>query len=177
MREEHDMIQISFAFEQIAPALIVPHLDLRRILVPEPDEVPVEPVRHTRRTNRTTEADKDLICNLRRRNWSIADIAERLGKSPGTITYWCMILGAEPRKPAPNRRRQLKAHTRNGHPVRPFTDDEDALLLSMVGEGLNYAEIGRRLDRRGHVCRKRVITVAWHNADGLSGERRTGTHG
>ena len=53
---------------------------------------------------------------------------------------------------------------RGDHIVRRFTEKEDALLLELEAQNLNYSEIARRLDRRRNSIVGRLATLARREA-------------
>lgn len=101
---------------------------------------------------------------LRRAGCSYAFIADRLGVSEGSVSWYCLKEGID----SPNTERKALPQTapgpmvvkRGNHVVRHFSPDEDARLIAMEREGLNPTEIGRRLGRRPNTIRGRLMTLA-----------------
>ncbi|ACB80013.1 response regulator receiver protein [Methylorubrum populi BJ001] len=119
--------------------------------------------RHTARTNPTSDLEKEEIVRLREEGLSKSEIARRLGKSIGTVTHWCLTLGAEPPRPT-KLSPQRYATVRGGHPVRPFAPEEDRQLLEWAAESVSYSELGRRLNRAPSSIRYRLLTLARYEA-------------
>lgn len=114
-----------------------------------------------------TDAQLDEMAQMREDDHTYKEIAEHFGVSQGAIKYQCVRLGVEPSDPD-NRSRSGKtanrpaSYLRNGVRVRSFTEAEDAKLREWDEEGLNYAEMGRRLDppRKPHSVQARMMTLA-----------------
>lgn len=68
---------------------------------------------------------------------------------PG-LTYRMSIVGVEPKKPWRKRRTKVaqnSEYVRVGRPVRPFSPEEDAQLLTLAGRKLRIADIARQMQR------------------------------
>ncbi|BBF70222.1 hypothetical protein SBA_ch1_24220 [Sphingomonas bisphenolicum] len=112
----------------------------------------------------------DEMAALRERGWSIDRIAEYFTAagtpiSASSINWQCMRVGAD----APPRLRGK--HTRPGAPyvrygftVRPWTDEDDALLVELEVAGKKMREICRRLGRANSSVRGRLLTLARRDA-------------
>lgn len=121
--------------------------------------------RNTSKTNPTTEAEKAEIARLREKGVSKSAIARKMGKSIGTVTHWCLMLGAEPPKEWMPSERPRIPFVRDGRSVVPFTDEEDVKMQEWASDGVRYVEIARRLNRARTSVRYRLLTLARH--DGL----------
>ncbi|TXN38741.1 helix-turn-helix domain-containing protein [Methylobacterium sp. WL30] len=115
---------------------------------------------------RLTDAEIERIAEMREGGATYSAIAAAIGCSESTVYWKCLAAGAEP----PNRR-QIKSKvlgplvvSRNGYPVRRYTDDEDRRLLALEAEGRSNAEIGRLTGRRPHTVKARLMTLARHEA-------------
>ena len=110
----------------------------------------------------------DRIAELREgRGYSCARIARMIGVSRSAVAWHCLINGIEsPRnkwastEPNPG----PLVVMRNGHQVRRFTPAEDALLLQLEAQGLNYSVIGRRLGRPRNSIVGHLATLARRDA-------------
>ncbi len=83
----------------------------------------------------------------------------RVGAS--TIDWHCLRLGVTSprglRQLDPANRRPMR---RGAHTVRPYTPEEDGLLLAFDRQGLSRAEMALRLDRRVNSICGRLFTLA-----------------
>jgi len=102
----------------------------------------------------------DRMAEMRERGLSYAQIAaqftsEGTAIKPVTIRWQCLRLGAFP---------PGKTHPNVGVPCsprgRPFTPEEDALLLEMDRAGYRRAEIARTLKRKHNSVVGRFYTLA-----------------
>ncbi|WP_339543485.1 hypothetical protein, partial [Pseudomonas sp. JAI120] len=55
-------------------------------------------------------------------------------------------------------------YNRGGHIVRPFSAADDALLLTLEAQGINIAEIARRISRKPNSVKGRLMTLARRDA-------------
>ena len=112
---------------------------------------------------RFSDADFDVIAEMRERGLSYQQIARKFGCSAKAISWHCLRLGADPPKPAPLRLNYHLEHPtmkRGNHVVRAFTPDEDRRLLELEADGRSITEIGRTLGRRWNSVRGRLMTLA-----------------
>ncbi len=119
---------------------------------------------------RLTDEQLDEMALLRERGWSFGRISEHfadkgLKLSPGAISWQCLRLGAD----APPKFRGTcfqhdKPYQRGKHIVRPYTPEDDRILLALEGEGLGDSEIGRRLGRKPNSVRGRLMVLARREA-------------
>lgn len=113
---------------------------------------------------KVTDEMKDTIVNYREAGRSYAFIASKLDISVGTVEYWCLELGAESPKSAsselPQTSRGPAQFTRGGHVVRRFSPKEDAKLAEWREQNTSIAECARRLGRRPHSVRGRLMAIA-----------------
>jgi DNA-directed RNA polymerase specialized sigma24 family protein len=115
----------------------------------------------TRRRKLTDEQIEDL-CRRREQGWSYRRLADQFGVTRGAVHYHTLRQGAvSPRqvcRPTPTEPHAFVAG--DGRTQRRFTQAEDALLLALEGEGLNYNEIARRCGRARTSVRIRLMTLA-----------------
>jgi IS30 family transposase len=114
---------------------------------------------NTSKSNPTSEAEKEEIVRLREAGWSKRAISEKLGKSVGTVSHWCLVLGADsPCGISASGRTQ--EFMRDGRQVRPFTADEDRQLLEWAKAGLRHGVIAKSLGRSRTSISYRLLTLA-----------------
>jgi len=118
-----------------------------------------------------TDAQIKQIVELRERGLGYRLIAEIVGVTESSVSWHCLRLGVEPPKPTPINldRRRGEPVKRGGHLVRPFTEEEDALLLTLEWAGHGPSAIARRLGRRPNSVRGRQLTLARHQARAEAG--------
>lgn len=116
----------------------------------------------TSKTNPTTDAEKAEIVRLREEGVTKSAIARRMGKSIGTITHWCLMLGAEPPEAWKPSKRPRLPFVRDGRSVVPFTNEEDVQMRAWAAEGVPYTEIAHKLQRAPTSIRYRMLTLARH---------------
>jgi hypothetical protein len=111
---------------------------------------------------RLTNTDFDRICAMREAGKSYEQIGRVIGCSAKAVSWHCLRLGAEGPK-------QTKlwdgivgpeTFSRNGHIVRRYTPDDDALLLALECQGIPINAIARRMGRRANSVRGRLMTLA-----------------
>lgn len=118
-----------------------------------------------------TDAQIDEMARLRERGWGCKRIAEHflardgVRVSAGAINWQCMKAGAD----VPVRLRgtfhtNLQAYRRGSHMVRPYSAEEDALLLQLDNQALPLSQIARRLGRKTNSVKGRMLTLARHAA-------------
>ncbi len=110
------------------------------------------------------------MCELRERGKGIHAIAEHFNKqgipvTASTIDYQCMRLGAD----APPRLRgktpsRLPSYVRKSGPVRPYSVDDDRLLLELSKAGTRHVDICKALGRSTSSVRGRLLTLARREA-------------
>lgn len=110
---------------------------------------------------RTSLETRQRITELRERNWSKASIAEQLGVSIGTVSHWCLVEGAEPKKLPPMMPRRSGPIVRAGKMIHPFTADDDALLLALSCQGFGYSLVARQLTTRDPSRPRNPATVKY----------------
>lgn len=110
------------------------------------------------------------LCNeaaeLKEGGMSDEAIARKLGMSQGAVFWHCLRLGADNPK---NARRAPTppaegSGPRGNHYVRRFTKEEDRTLLALASQGINRAEIARRMDRKPNSIRYRLLILARRDA-------------
>ena len=108
-----------------------------------------------------TQDQIDCAIQRREEGEPTAAIARSLGVKIKTLDYHLRKLGVFPPGWKPKTSRPPKPYKdRNGRTVRPFTPDEDRILMEMDLAGQGYAVIAKRLGRRTHVIRARAVTLA-----------------
>ncbi|MBL4641576.1 MAG: hypothetical protein JKX86_07115 [Verrucomicrobiales bacterium] len=117
-----------------------------------------------------SDAQIDEMCALREKGWGTRRIAEHFTNagtpiSEGSVSWQCLVNGAD----APPRLRGKSAqasapYRRNGHLVRPYSADDDALLRILDMQGCPVAVIARRLARKPNSIRGRLATLARQDA-------------
>ena len=124
---------------------------------------------------RLTDEQIERAAAMRERGLSFGQIAQRLGVSPGAVSWHCLRLGAErpnagPLRAPPNEPVVFK---RGAHEIRPFTAVEDAQLLELASKGLSRAAIGRALGRKHNSVMGRLMTLARHEVRGIVAKGRS----
>jgi hypothetical protein len=117
-----------------------------------------------------SDAQIDEMCTLREDGWTINQIARHFTDagtpiSPSAIDWQCMSFGAD----APPQKRGIctqpvEPYGRGGHVVRPFTPEEDALLVALRSQGVRVCDIMRRTGRPPNSIRARLLTLARREA-------------
>lgn len=100
-----------------------------------------------KKPKRATEQDKETIARLRDQGLSVNPTATKVGLTPSTVHYWANKLGAWPEGRVRPKPKATKPFARNGKTVRPFTSDEDELIVKMRVAGASLSAIGRAVDR------------------------------
>jgi hypothetical protein len=123
----------------------------------------------------------ERIAELRsERGWSEGRIARSLKVSTSGIYYICLSRAIDPPRPHAPKPVPIASivHRRGGRVVRKFNQAEDAALLALEAEGLNRAQIGRRLGRKPNVVKMRLMTLARREdrAEAL-GDQARASHG
>lgn len=113
-----------------------------------------------------TESHQERMTVLRERGWTYRRIGEAIGISAETVSWHCLKMGVEAPKPSQSWEgiKGPAVTLRNGFEVRRFTEDDDAALLALEGQGLTYSEIGRRLNRRRNSIMARLMILARRDA-------------
>lgn len=111
---------------------------------------------------RLTDADYERIAELRAKGHSCEWIGRKIGCSGSAVSWHCLRLGIDTPKPAPLRKDYYKRGPmkRGNFILRPYTPEDDAKLLDLEAKGLNYAELGRQLDRKPNSIRGRLMILA-----------------
>lgn len=103
----------------------------------------------------------DQMTEYREAGKSTAWIARKLGLKLNTVDYHLRRLGVFPPgwtlKSTPV---EGGSYWRNGHLVRAFTPEDDALLLSLESQGLGFTAIGKRMGRKPNTIRARLTSLA-----------------
>lgn len=120
-----------------------------------------------------TDDQLGQLVELRERGFSHRQIIEwfaarGIAVSSGLVQWHCLRLGAEKPGPPPAPY-VIRARVRGGHVVRPFTPEEDAVLLELAVTEPNRAEIARRLGRARNTVVTRLMTLARRDARGEAG--------
>lgn len=95
----------------------------------------------------------------RRKNKSFNFIGQRLGCSISTVRYQCLVAGVVPEGVTPKPSKFPMTFSRNGVLLRRFTDEEDAIVLSMLSAGSGPVEIGRALGRSSGTISNRILAL------------------
>lgn len=112
----------------------------------------------------------EKMADLRERGWSCRRIADHFTAngtpiSVGSVSWQCLRVGADA---PPQRRGKLtqptETYERNGRIVRPFTEDDDALLRVLDMQGFKISVIARRMRRGSNSIRGRLYTLARRDA-------------
>lgn len=95
------------------------------------------------------------ISDLRRRKWTLDQIAATTGKSRWTVSWICLTEHIDP--PVA------------GWPLGASSNPDDSLLRELEAEGLSYTGIGRRLNRAPTSVRGRLATLARRDERAMGG--------
>ena len=107
----------------------------------------------------------DRAVEFREAGRSAVEIAAEIGMSRGAVDYYCLKFGAAPEgKPRPAPTTAWRPAKRGKHFVRPFSPEEDNLLLEMEAEGATIGQMARALDRRHNSISGRLMTLARRDA-------------
>lgn len=112
----------------------------------------------------------ELMCQLREKGWSIEWIADHFTRqgtkvSANAINWQCMVHGADAPPHLRGKHTQAAApYSRNGHTVRPYSAEDDRLLLELARSGARRAEIAAKLGRAHSSIRGRLLTLARRDA-------------
>lgn len=111
---------------------------------------------------KTTEEQRQRMCELREQGLPMRRIAEIVGTTYETVNYHCTRLGAEPPNPRPLPEGIVgpAVMQRGDHVVRRFTPEEDEQILSLLATGAEVPFIAEILNRRPHSIRGRLNTLA-----------------
>lgn len=117
-------------------------------------------------------SDAQLIelAELREQGWTQARIARHFTDagtpiSEGIVHWWALQMGADlPPERRHAQRPPERPYQRGSVIVRPFTPEEDAILIRLEQQGVGYMDIARRLDRRRNSIVGRLMTLARRDA-------------
>lgn len=99
------------------------------------------------------------------KGWSYKRIAEAMGKSEGWVSWYCLVHAIEkPGTPARSTVKPGSVERRGDHLIRRFSEDEDARLLELEAQGLNYSRIARSVGRHRNSVLGRLATLARREA-------------
>lgn len=106
-----------------------------------------------------------VMAELREKGWSLRRIANYFAARGTTISesalgWQCLRVGADLPPKRRGRNFTPKPIVRNGHPVIPFTPEEDEKLLALEATGATHSQIARQLGRRQNSVRGRLMTLA-----------------
>lgn len=107
---------------------------------------------------------------MREEGVSLVAIAAHFTKTGTPISdralHWqCLRVGADsPPEKWSKLFQPTKQYFRNGHLVRPFTPEDDALLLALDLQGFNQSVMARRLSRKPNTIKGRLMTLARRDA-------------
>ncbi|RUN77292.1 hypothetical protein [Sphingomonas sp. TF3] len=124
----------------------------------------------SRQRRRLSDDQIDEMARLRERGWSSERIAAHFGEqgvsiSANAINWQCLRVGADaPLKFQGRCTQPTEPYNRGGHIVRPFSAADDALLLTLEAQGINIAEIARRISRKPNSVKGRLMTLARRDA-------------
>jgi IS30 family transposase len=107
----------------------------------------------------------ETIEKMRAAGRSYGQIAQRLGKSPGAVSWICLRHGIE--SPVPHGQRGMtrsRPFMRGDREVRPFSVEDDAQLLQLEACGTSTAEIARVLGRNPSAVTGRLMVLARRDA-------------
>ena len=105
-----------------------------------------------------TAAQQNRVVEMREAGELISVIARTVGCSLGSVQYFCRVHGAVP--PKPHQPRPTPVTVRNGRIVRPFTAEDDAVMLELRQAGMRLSDIARRLGRAHNSIGDRLMTLA-----------------
>jgi len=108
----------------------------------------------------------DEIVDLREKGHSYKWIADKLGVSPGCVSWHCLEKAAEPPNPVTPRPvpTEAKIEYRFGHTIRRFTVEEDEELLRLEATGMNLSKIAKALGRKRNSITGRLMSLARREA-------------
>ena len=113
-----------------------------------------------------SDALLDEAARLREAGLSLAAIGTRLNMHRSAVQYHCLRLGADSPDAAckvPPASSPVE-YNRNGHVVKRFTEEEDALLLRLEARGMSVKGIARQMNRRWNSIQGRLMILARHEA-------------
>jgi hypothetical protein len=104
----------------------------------------------------------DRIVAMREAGKTYEQIGRALGCSAKAVSWHCLRLGADSPRPTKLWDGIVGPPTfgRNGHTVRRYTVEDDALLLKLERQGLPIATIAQRMGRRWNSVKGRLMTLA-----------------
>ena len=103
---------------------------------------------------------QDRIAAMREAGRSVAAIARAIDRSEGSVSYWCLKLGIDPKaSQRPSSDRREAPILRGGRVLHRFTSEDDALLQALAMQGLTPSEIARAMTRRDPTRPRRPNTV------------------
>jgi hypothetical protein len=103
------------------------------------------------------------VCELRESGKTYGQIEPITGMKAGSVVSYCVRNAAIPSRPLHPAGKSLP-HTRNGKPVRPFTDDEDQQIRTMRLAGARKFEIAQALNRPPSSISNRLVALAYADA-------------
>ena len=104
------------------------------------------------------------------RGWGVNRISKHFGASgtkisAGAINWQCLVHGADTTRRLRGKHTQASSTFQRGnHVVRPYSREDDALLLALEKQGLTYCAIARRMGRKPNSIRGRLLTLARRDA-------------
>ncbi len=115
------------------------------------------------------------IVELRERGRSYAQLGSRFSVSSGAILYQCLKHGAvSPRqRRVPTPEHSTIRRLSDGRIQRTFCRADDARLLELERQGLNYGEISRTMGRAPTSVRIRLMMLAMREDLPVIGEARS----
>ena len=129
-----------------------------------------KPDGRSHRRRKLTDAQLDEMCALLERGWGTTRIAQHFTDAGTPITassidWKCMRLGAD----APVRLRgrtpsKLVAYNRSSGAVRPYSEEEDRILLTLTAAGTSHKSICEQLGRATSSVRGRLLILARRQA-------------
>jgi hypothetical protein len=112
-----------------------------------------------------TASQVQEICEGRESGRSLGELALAFNVSPSAISYHCYQNAAfRPGLDQRGRARGRRNYTRNGHKVRVFTPEEDAIIRERRAKGDPFTVIAEQLNRRPHAVRQRAIMLEYWQA-------------
>jgi hypothetical protein len=118
---------------------------------------------------RVTPEVKDRIFRMREAGRSYKAIGKAVGISAQAVSWYCLEACVEPSKPSKATCSWTEVRgpvivKRGKFVIRRYLPEEDAQLLALEAEGLNYSQIGKRLGRKHNSIKGRLMVLARRDA-------------
>lgn len=112
-----------------------------------------------RKTHNWNKEKLDEIADLVEAGRTVRQIAEQFDASEGAIAWQILrlgVVGPRTKRATPRDRSYVRA----GRIVRPFTEEEDQLILRLEGQGMSVVQIAKQLGRKHNSIIGRLATLA-----------------